>query len=839
MKIFLRVTLAVLILAAVVAAGLYVQLRRSLPQEEGVARLAALGKPVEILRDEFGVPHIYAESLEDAMRALGYVHAQDRLWQLEMNRRTAAGRLAEALGTGPVEVDKFLRTLGIRRAAEANLKKLDAPTQRVLAAYAEGVNAFLAADPVLPPEFWITGVRPEPWTPVDSLGWIKMMAWNLSGNWRNELLRMQLARTLPLARIHELLPPYPGEQYPEITDLGKLYAELEQGGVAVANANGDSPHLKAGWISAFKNDLVISGGVNLPARNHETMGDPLDAEALFGALAPTEGLGSNNWAVSGKRSATGAPLLANDPHLGLSAPSVWYFAHLKTPEFDAIGATLPGVPAVVLGRNGHFAWSFTNTGPDVQDLYLERLDGAGNYLTPEGPRAFVTHDEVIRVKGAADVRLRVRESRHGPVLSDVSRSLQQAAPRGHVVAMQWTALRDDDRTMQAAVKAAGASDWAGFLHAMRDFHTPQQNMVYADTAGNIGFIAAGRVPVRRPGNDLKGLAPAPGWLAKYDWAGFIPFAELPLSYNPADGQLITANHRVTPPGYPHFITAEWQAPYRARRIAGLLRALPSHSIGSFARIQGDVVSLPVRELLPRLLETRPADEPSRRALRLLAGWDGTMAAERPEPLILWAWWRELSRAIYADELGEAFGRHWRARARFLAAVLADRGGQGAWCDHVRTARPETCGELLTASLEASLAGLRGRYGADMAAWRWGAAHVARLEHRPFGRVPSLARWFDIVAPSPGDTYTVNVGRHRMADEARPFANVHAPSLRAIYDLANLDRSLYIHAGGQSGNVLSRHYRSFTDAWVRGEYAPMVTTRATLEAAGVKRLVLRP
>jgi penicillin amidase len=872
-RILIRVVLAALIVAAVLAAGLYLQLRRSLPQEAGAARLAALGKPVEILRDAFGVPHIFAGSLEDAMRALGYVHAQDRLWQLEMNRRTAAGRLSEALGAGPLEADKFLRTLGIRRAAEANLKKLDASTQRVLAAYAEGVNAYLATDPVLPPEFWITGVRPEPWTPVDSLGWIKMMAWNLGGNWRNELLRMQLAKSMPLERIHQLLPPYPGEKYPEIADLGKLYSAMEQGGVAVASGNVDGGSLQArteasalsraiAWISAFKNDLVVPGRMNLPAgdhetmgrpisasartssgrlptRNHETMGNASEADAVFPALEQGEGLGSNNWVVSGNKSTSGKPLLANDPHLGLSAPSVWYFAHLKTPEFEAIGATLPGVPAIVLGRNSHFAWGFTNTGPDVQDLYLERLDAAGNYLTPQGPQAFVQHDEVIRVKGGADVRLRVRESRHGPVISDVSRALQAAAPRGHVVAMQWTALRDDDRTMQAAIKAAGANGWAGFLHAMRDFHTPQQNIVYADAEGNIGFVAAGRVPVRKPENDLQGLAPAPGWLAKYDWAGFIPFAELPLTYNPADGQLVTANHKVTPPGYPHFITAEWQAPYRAQRIEALLRARPTHSIGSFARMQGDTVSLPVRELLPRLLDTHPAGEAARRALRMLAGWDGTMAADRPEPLIAWAWWRELTRAIYADELGEAFRRNWRARAQFLTAVLRDRDGAAVWCDNVRTPRPESCEEVLAASLEAALADLRRRYGEDMAAWRWGAAHAAHLAHRPFGRVPWLARWFDIVEPSAGDTYTVNVGRNRMADEAHPYASVHAPSLRAIYDLANPDRSLFIHAGGQSGNVLSRHYRSFTAAWARGDYAPMVTDRAKLEAAGVKRLVLSP
>ncbi|HEX5092249.1 MAG TPA: penicillin acylase family protein, partial [Burkholderiales bacterium] len=373
MRILVRAVLAVLILAAVAATGFYFHLRGSLPQVTGEARLATLQKPAEVLRDAFGVPHIYAQSLEDAMRALGYVHAQDRLWQMEMNRRTAAGRLSEILGPGPLEIDKFLRTLGVRRAAEANLQKLDAPTRRLLDAYAEGVNAYLASAPVLPPEFWIARVKPEPWTPADSLGWIKMMAWDLARNWRSELLRMQLAKTLPNERINEFLPPYPGEKFPGMPELGKLYAGMEQEGVKVATAGADKSLLVVsgrerrpagdneimerrigaatnsgyGGLSPFI-DLVISGRMLFPAGNHETLLTPPQADALFSPLAPTEGLGSNNWVVSGKKSATGAPLLANDPHLGLSAPVVWYFAHIKTPAFEAIGATLPGVPAIVL-----------------------------------------------------------------------------------------------------------------------------------------------------------------------------------------------------------------------------------------------------------------------------------------------------------------------------------------------------------------------------------------------------------------------------------------------------------------------------------------------------------
>jgi len=820
-KFLSRLAFAAFVLIVLALAGGLFHLRQSLPKVEGELRLAGLAKPVEVLRDSYGVPHITAQSLGDAVFALGYVHAQDRLWQMEMNRRTAAGRLAEILGENALEADRFLRTIGIRRAAEANFKHLDAETRQLLEAYAAGVNAFLASKPVLPIEFWMTGANPEPWTPADSLGWIKMMAWDLGGNWRSELLRMRLSKTLPNARIDELLPPYPGERYPPIPELRQLYA------------NGDSHHFShlANGDSHHFSHLGETVGMQAQASAPDRLDDFLQDGAA--------GLGSNNWVVSGEKSATGKPLLANDPHLGLTAPAVWYFAHITAPGFDAIGATLPGVPAIVLGHNADFAWGATNTGPDVQDLYLERLDGAGGYLTPEGPRPFKVVDEVIKVKGGNEVRLQVRETRHGPVISDVSPSALQAVPRGHVLAFQWTALRDDDLTMQAALKMVRAHDWPGFLAALRDYHSPQQNFVYADTAGNIGFVAAGRVPVRKAANDLKGMAPAPGWLAKYDWTGFIPFAELPHAYNPADGQIVTANNRITPPGYAHFISSDWQPPYRAHRIAELLRALPTHSIGSFARIQGDVVSLPVRELLPRLLAVKASSEAGRRALQLLAGWDASMAADRAEPLILWAWWREFSRAIYADEMGEAFRGNWRARARFLTAVLEDRDGEGRWCDDVRTPAPESCDGVLAASLEAALADLRKRYGGDMAAWRWGAAHPALHEHRPFGRNRWLAGWFDIAVPSPGGPYTVNVGRNRMENEAHPFANTHAPSLRAIYDLSDLDNSLYIHSGGQSGNVFSPHYKAFTEAWARVEYIPMVTDRRKIEAGGVKRLRLMP
>jgi len=443
------------------------------------------------------------------------------------------------------------------------------------------------------------------------------------------------------------------------------------------------------------------------------------------------------------------------------------------------------------------------------------------------------------VKGAPPEKLRVRVSRHGPVISDVLRAAQDEAPRGHVIAFAWTALAEDDRTVQVALKFARAREWDGFLAGARDLIAPQQNIVYADVEGNIGFVAAGRVPLRKAANDLKGYAPAPGWLAKYDWDGYIPFEQLPRSFNPASGAIVTANHRITPPGYPYFISSTWEPPYRADRIQALLDAAPKHDVQSFARIQADVTSLAMRALLPKLLATQPRSEEARKALEQLRKWNGVMAPERAEPLIAWAWWRELTRAIYADELADAFRPNWLARPVFLSNVLSGDPGPARWCDDVRTPAMETCEEQLALSLDAALEDLGRRYGSDPSRWHWGEAHVARAEHRPFGRQPLLAKLFDIRVPSPGDAYTVNVGRSNFNDEAEPFANRHAASLRAIYDLSDLEKSLYIHSGGQSGNILSEHYKAFTEAWAKNEYIPMHSLRKTLDAEPHQLLRLTP
>lgn len=799
--------LLVLALASAIAAIWYWQ--ASLAKIDGTIKLSGLTAAVDIVRDAEGIPHIYAKSASDAYFALGFVHAQDRLWQLEMNRRIASGRLAEILGPSALGTDRFLRTLGVSRNAKAILANLSPEVRAVLDSYSKGINAYLGnRTQPLPLEFYLTGApTPAPWQAVDSIGWQTMMAWDMGGNWTQELLRMRLSQRLSLQQINEFLPPYPGDAILKTQDYTALYRKL------------------AGTAQQ------------------------LQAVAQIAPPSLVEGMGSNNWVVSGALSTTGKPLLANDPHLGLSAPALWYFAHLSAPGLNVIGATLPGIPCVVLGHDDRIAWGFTNTGPDVQDLFIERInpDNARQYQTPQGWADFKVRTESIKVKGQADVTLEVRETRHGPVVTGALPIIARAPldAKQYAVAFAWTALRADDLSLQAGIRLNTAANWNDFLHAAKDFAAPQQNMVYADVDGNIGYLAPGRVPIRKPENDLKGLAPAPGWDARYDWDGFIPFDALPREYNPPANRIYTANQKIVPDDYAYFLTSEWTLPYRATRIGSLLGANAKHSLNSFAAMQKDTVSLAAQELLPILGKTIPSSENAKTALAMLAKWQGDMAAARPEPLIFNAWVRELSRQIFADELGDALMQdYWEQRnvQAVMVNVLKDINGQSRWCRDVNAPagrKPQTCADVLASSLDAALTDLRKRYGVDMSAWRWGEAHQARSEHRPFSKVAPLAVLFDIRVATPGDAFTLDVGRYNLRDENEPFTSHHAPSMRALYDLSDLENSEFIHSTGQSGNVLSALYRNFSRRWADVDYLPMRMKRESVETNKLGVLRLRP
>ena len=805
MKWLKRVAAALLLLVAALALALGWYARQALPRTEGAMALAGAQAEVRIERDEHGIPTIVAASAHDAYFGLGVVHAQDRLWQLETHRRIGAGRLAELFGEPALEADRFLRALGVRRAAAEQWKALPPASRAVVQAYTDGINAVIRQElRARPPEFLLLGAHPEPWDPVDSIAWSIMMAWDLGGNWTTEVLRLRLALKMPVAQIDVLLPPYPGEAPLATADYAQIFRSLKL----------DAGDRATAWQALP--DIAPPSGV--------------------------EGVGSNNWVVAGSRSATGQPLLANDPHLKLSSPALWYFARLQAPGLKVAGATLPGLPMVVLGQNEHIAWGFTNTGPDVQDLYIEQLDPGDptQVRTPDGWARLETVREVIRVKGRPDVDFVARRSRHGPVISDAGTVPDLLGPRDrprYVLAMRWTALDADSDPVGTGLAMQSATGVAGFISAAGTLVAPMQNMVVADRAGHIGVVSPGRIPLRKPENDLKGLVPAPGWDARYDWAGFIPADQTPREVDPPRGFIATANQRITAPGYPHFLTNDWALPYRHQRIEQLLRAKPRHSLQDLGAIQGDVKSLAAPTLLPWLLKAESPHRLAAAAKAQLAGFDGTMAADQAAPLIYWAWQRQLARGIFMDDTGVELWERSLATRTFQDALegvlLRD---DARWCDDRGTPAPETCAEQSSAALTRALDDLQARYGEDPARWSWGRAHQARSEHRPFSRVKALAPWFELRTPVGGDTHTVNVSRVGLKPDSSTgelFLNEHAASLRALYDVADPSQSRVMHSTGQSGLVHSPLYRSFVEPWRAVQYVPLWPRGAPAQVLVVK------
>lgn len=762
----------------------------SLPKLAGELEVPGLERPVRVSRDAHAIPTVRAETPRDAWLAMGFLHGQDRLWQMEFGRLLGRGRLAEVLGAAALPFDRFLRTLGLARRADAAATRLSPGSAAALEAYAAGVNAAIARfGRVLPPEFLLLRHRPEPWRPADSLLFLKVMALDLSGNWREELLRARLARRLTPEQVAQLWPGAPPGSPATLAGLAEL---------------------------------------------------PLDALAAALPDEPPPGaVGSNVWVAAGARTASGLPLLANDPHLRLQMPGIWYLAAIEAPGLSAIGATLPSLPFVVLGRNADVAWGFTNTGSDTQDLFLERVDPAdpGRYLTPEGSAPFERREETIRVRGGADVTLAVRSTRHGPVISDLAAGADEAAGPGHALALAWTQLGDaDDTTADAGLAIDRARDWPSFAAAVEAYRGAQQNMAFADRRGTVGLVSPGLVPIRRAGD---GRAPVPGWTGAYDWVGTVPTAALPREVDPPGGLLVNANNRLVGPGYPYLLTADWEPALRAGRIEELLRDRDGLDADAFAAVQLDLRSPLATGFLPDLLAAETADPAAAAAREAVRGWDGTMAADRWEPLLFAAWYEALGEAVYADELGPSLFAAFRGlRPEFLRAAM---DGRGAWCDDVATpAVVETCARRAGLALERALPPLAARYGPDRRAWRWGEAHPAVLAHRPFEEARFLRGLFSQALPIGGDGTTVAVAQAGRTRPGIPFGAVHGPGYRAVYDLAApppAGGSRWIAAAGQSGHPLSPHYRDLSRLWRDGAYLPM---RPAAEGdPGTRLLVLRP
>ncbi|MGB0383431.1 MAG: penicillin acylase family protein [Ardenticatenaceae bacterium] len=788
MRVLFRIFVVVILLVVVGLVGGYVYLGDSLPMTSGTVRLSGLDGPVEIVRDGNGVPHIFATTDHDAFFGQGYVHAQDRMWQLDFQRRVGAGRLSEVLGDSTLETDKFLRTLGTYRAAEAAWSALSRDAQEMLQAYAAGVNAWIDERHPLPPEYLILGVEPEPWIVYDSLVWSKMMAWDLGGNYDVELLRVRLAQAIGAERAAELMPGYP-----------------EDGTTILASHQ----------IQAATADTLLA------------LDRDLQANLQLGGLD----VGSNNWVIAGSRTESGDPLLANDPHLGARIPSIWYLIELKGDTLHVTGASLPGVPLVPTGHNEDIAWGVTNFNPDVQDLYMERInpENPNQYEVDEEWVDMTIVEEAIYVKGQEEPILwAARSTRHGPLISDVTSRAPMA------VALRWTALEPGDTTLQSFMKVNYATNWDQFTEAMKDYVAPSQNFVYADQEGNIGYFGPGHIPIRAKGD---GTIPVPGWDSKYKWRGWIPFEELPQAYNPEAGFIATANNRVVSDDYPYFLSSDWAPPYRAERIVELIEEMSSNgqkiSLEDMIRIQADQRSAQARELLPLLLELEPTDQRQTEALEYLQAWDGESSADSISTTIYQAWFMHLGRTVFEDDLkGDLYDRFANRRHEtFLINIM--REANNPWCDNVLTTDSESCANIAEEALDRALDDLTERLGDDMQAWQWGELHRTQYPHSPFSEVDMLKPFFHREIANGGDGYTVNVAPLRYSDA---YLQYHVPSYRHIADPSNWNNSLFMHTTGQSGHLLSDHYDDLIERHQAVEYLPMTFGRENVTG---DVLVLQP
>ena len=795
-RVLIIVGLVLLVVAVALAASVTWWVRRPWPQVKGILPVAGLSAPVEVIRDEWGVPHIYAQNEHDLFFAQGYVHAQDRLWQMEFNRRIGSGTLSAALGEATLDADRYLRTLGLRRAAEKDWALVDEDTRQVLEAYAAGVNAYIQTHrDRLPLEFTILGVDPAPWTPLDTISWGKVMSFNLGGNYEMELLRARLVAELGEEAAGELLPPYPDNAPVIIPPEAHSYA----------------------WLRGSRLD-------------------GLDALAeVLGERGAT--WGSNNWVVHGSRTATGIPMLADDTHLGLNMPSIWYENGLHGGRFDAVGFSFPGVPMVIIGHNQRIAWGVTNLPADVQDLYMEKLNDSAQPTQYEALgewRDLQVLSETIEVKDTAPVTMNVLVTHHGPIMNDVLGDLANAEP----LALQWTAL-DGTHLLKAVNLINRATNWDEFRQALSYWDVPSQNFVYADVDGNIGYQSPGKIPIRAPGH--QGLLPVPGWTGEYEWQGFIPFDELPSVLNPPTGFVATANHKVVPDEYPYHLAYEWSAPYRAERITDLLAADDSITPEDMREIQAQTYSLPAEALRPFVLAVEAENDLAARAQAELEAWDLTNEADRVGPSIYQAWYWFMVQNTLGDELGPDLMLAYLDEPDIHVPMMVDlmQKADSPWFDDTHTSQVETRDDIVNRSLSDAVAWLGQRYREDPQQWTWGRLHPMTFVHQPLGQsgIALLENLFNSEAvPARGDDFTVDAASYSFQE---PFAMNHGASQRFIADLSDWDQARAIHTTGQSGQLFHPHREDLIVPWQNVESYPLLFSREAIEARAEAILNLVP
>src|SRR6266487_2240852 len=792
------------------AGGTYFMLmRRPLPRVKGELSLQGLHELVEVITDRYGVPHIYAQNEDDLFFAQGYVHAYERLWQMELNRRISSGRLSEIFGELALETDRFARRLGMHRAADNAARQLPEHSQRILDAYAQGVNAYIERNQnKLPVEFTFLRFKPEPWRIEDSIQWSKMMGWNLGGNWETEVIRARIVAKLGAERAARLEAGYdPG--HPLIIPPGVEY----QG-------------INLGMLEQYEQLKQLSG---------------------FGMLG-----GSNNWVVDGSMTITGLPILCNDPHLLQTAPSIWYECHLVAGDIDVIGVSFPGAPTIVIGHNQYIAWGFTNAVSDIEDLYIEKFNPQNPYqyeYMGKWEDAQVVREE-IKVKGAkAPVIEEVRITRHGPILTSIPHPLQgdpagkngspgtNGEPVELLLALRWTGQEKHD-ILSVAQKMNRATNCEEFREALRGWDVPPQNVVYADTQGNIGYVMAGAIPIRAKG---QALLPSPGWTGEYEWTGYIPFEELPQIFNPEQHFIVTANNRVVDDSYPYYITNEWLNGYRAQRIRDLLMSKGKLALSDMASIQADQYSLPAVEIVPHILKLQGNSALEKAALDRLQTWNYILAPESIGAAIYSISLYKLERIVFSAMLGAeetlmhsylgvgstilALQNGYTSRNKPLLIRLLNEYDDSWFADSVVPNGPNSWDEALGRAFTAAIEELQEKLGSDISRWKYGAIHTMTYSH-PLGVIKPLNKFFNR-GPYPvgGDIDTVNMGATL---PNQPETVVTVPSYRQIVNLADLKASLSGHAPGQSGHPGSKHYADFIKSWLNVEHHPQLFERGMIE-----------
>lgn len=812
----LRIAGGLIVLVVLVVIGVYYFASRSLPEYNAELIVQGITGEVEIIRDNANVPHIFAENDPDVFFGLGYAHAQDRLWQMTMLRRTAQGRLSELFGQPTLDIDTFIRRLDIYRAAQASVPDQTRYASLALEAYAAGVNARI--DQVNSealgrgaPEMFIFNAPIATWTPADSLAVIKLMGLQLSGHLQEEVLR---ARTsLALAdqdRLLDILPDHPG---PGITVLPE-YAQLFP---SVQGRN---------WVAAPRDPHPLS---------------PFPARGLSGA--------SNAWAAAPNRSASGGTLLANDPHLGLTAPAIWYLARLEIGTGGVIGGTIPGLPTILTGRSAQLGWGLTTAYVDDQDVYIERLnpDNPEEYLTPIGYRPFRSRSTIVNIADSEPVTVDLRWTENGPVLPPDQYSLGLITPDNHVASVAWTVLSQDDTSLSAALGVMRSSSVAEAIAEAEGYLAPAQNMTLVDM-DTIALKTVGYVPRRDERHQSQGRIPSQGWLPENRWDGRMPYLSNPEFIAPVSGILGNTNNKTVERPFPNHISFVWGDAQRVRRWQGLMQSREVHTRDSFIEAQLDTVSYTARSLLPLIGadlwfsgEAAPAGTPARkrqRALDLLAEWNGEMNEHLPEPLLYAAWTRALQKRLIQDDLGPLADEYTHVEPLFIERVFRDIAGASTWCDVKQSAQIETCADISRLALDDALIWIEESWGDNFESLRWGDAHQATHDHQVLGEIPVLGTLVNIRQSTSGGDNTLLRGKTSGKDP-NPFHNVHGAGYRGVYDFADPDSSVFVISTGQSGHPLSRHYDDLSQLWRRGEYIPMSLDPDLARAASVGTTILRP